>query len=65
MRVEERYTRSDYGHMNVRVTIEDPGVFSAPVVRSMTWDLAPQEEIIEYVCENNKWADAVGERQPN
>ncbi len=34
---------------------EDPGVFETPWIQNMTWDLAPQEELIEYVCENNKW----------
>ncbi|HMB74178.1 MAG TPA: carboxypeptidase-like regulatory domain-containing protein, partial [Gammaproteobacteria bacterium] len=61
LHIEERYERIDFGQMRVRVTIEDPGVFSEPLIRNMTWDLAPQEEILEYVCENNKWADAVTE----
>lgn len=52
----ERYRRSDYGHLQVRVTFEDPGVFTAPWTWNETWDLAPQEELLEYVCENNKWA---------
>ncbi len=55
LRLEERYRRTDYGHLEVRVTFDDPGVFMEPWVRNMTWDLAPQEELIEYVCENNKW----------
>lgn len=61
MRMEERYRRPDYGHLEVRVTFEDPGVFTEPWTWNMTWDLAPQEEIFEYVCENNKWARDVEE----
>lgn len=56
MRLEERYTRPDYGHLDVRVTITDPGVFTRPWVQQLRFDLAPQEELIEFVCENNKWA---------
>lgn len=56
MRMEERYRRSDYGHLEVRVTFDDPGIFEEPWIWNMTWDLAPQEELLEYVCENNKWA---------
>jgi len=56
LRVEERYTRTEYGHMEVRVTYDDPEVFAKPRVRNFPFDLAPQEELIEYVCENNKWA---------
>ncbi len=61
MRMEERYQRSDFGHLEIRLTIEDPGVFTEPFVRNFTWDLAPQEELMEYVCENNKWAREVEE----
>ena len=61
MHLEERYTRSEYGYMDVRVTIEDPGVFIEPWVLNMRHDFAPQEELIEYVCENNKWAREVEE----
>lgn len=55
MHMEERYRRPDYGHLEVRVTFDDPGVFEEPWVWNMTWDFAPQEELLEYVCENNKW----------
>lgn len=56
LRVEERYTRSEYGHMEVEVAFRDPGVFVEPWVENLPFDLAPQEELLEYVCENNKWA---------
>lgn len=56
MHLEERFTRTEYGTMTAHVTIEDPGVFEKPWVQNYRFDLAPQEELIEYVCENNKWA---------
>ena len=56
MRMTERYQRIAYGRMVAEVTITDERVFSAPWTRNMSFDLAPQEELIEYVCENNKWA---------
>ncbi len=61
MRVEERYTRTEYGRMEVRVIFDDPEVFTKPRIRNLPFDLAPQEELIEYVCENNKWARDVEE----
>ena len=61
MRMEERYRRPDYGHLDVRVVFDDPGVFEEPWTWNMTWDLAPQEELMEYVCENNKWGREVDE----
>lgn len=56
MRMKERYTRTEYGKLEVQVMIEDPGVYTEPFVRNATWDYAPQEELLEFVCENNKWA---------
>ncbi len=55
--MEERFRRSDYGHLELTVTFEDPGVFIEPWTQHMTWSLAPQQEVMEYVCENNKWMD--------
>jgi len=56
LRVEERYRRTEYGKLSLRITFDDPGVFEVPWTLNQIWDLAPQEEILEYVCENNKWA---------
>ena len=61
MHMVERYRRTDYGVMEVRVTYEDPVVFNEPWVENRVFDLAPQEELMEYVCENNKWATAYNE----
>jgi hypothetical protein len=57
MRLEERYTRTEYGYLELQMTIDDPGVFEKPWVRSLHLDLVPQEDLIEFVCENNKWID--------
>jgi Carboxypeptidase regulatory-like domain len=54
----ERYRRTDYGHLEATITYEDPGVFEAPFTRHTVWPLAPQLELMEYVCENNPWQDA-------
>lgn len=56
----ERYRRVDFGHLENRVTFEDPGTFTKPWNMNLTWDLAPQEELIEFVCENNKPEHIVG-----
>ncbi len=51
----ERYKRTEYGRIDLEVTIEDPTVFRAPWIQNLPLELAPQEELIEYVCENDKW----------
>jgi hypothetical protein len=49
----ERYRRTDYAHMQVDVTVEDPGAFDKPWHVHMVWDLAPDEDVMEYVCAEN------------
>jgi Carboxypeptidase regulatory-like domain len=61
LRVVERYTRTSYGRMDVEITFYDAGVFSKPLTRRRVYNLGPQEELMEYVCENNKWARDAGE----
>ncbi len=60
LRMTERYTRTDFGHMEVRATFEDPGAFTTPLRETIKFDLAPQEELLEFVCENNKPQHLVG-----
>jgi hypothetical protein len=51
----ERLTRPDLAHLNVDITIEDPGAYTKPWHRGAKFQLAPNEEILEFICaENNK-----------
>jgi hypothetical protein len=51
----EHYRRTDFAHLQVDITIEDPGAFTKPWTIHNVWNLAPGEEIGEYVCnENNR-----------
>ena len=50
LRVIERYTRPDLGHLEVEITIEDPGAFTEPHTFNRTFTLLPDWEIHEYVC---------------
>ena len=58
LHVVERFTRAEYGRLMIDVTIEDPTVFKKPWILNIPYDLAPQEDLFEYVCENNKWGQA-------
>ena len=51
----EHYRRTDFAHLQMDITIEDPGAFTRPWTIHSVWNLAPGEEIGEYVCsENNR-----------
>ncbi len=60
LHMTERYRRVDFGHMTVAVAFEDPGTFVKPFHMNVKLDLAPQEELMEFVCENNKPEHLVG-----
>ena len=60
MHVTERYRRLDFAHMEAQIAFDDPGAYSKPLHMNVKYDLAPQEEILEYVCENNKPQHLVG-----
>ncbi len=54
LHMTERYRRVDYGHMELQVTFEDSQAFAKPYHENLTLTLAPEEELLEYVCEDNK-----------
>jgi len=62
LHLTERYHRRDLGHMDVVITVDDPGTFKKPWKLTMIWTRAPGEEIGEYVCEegNRDAAHLVG-----
>jgi hypothetical protein len=60
LHVVERIWRPDFGHLEAEITMEDPGAFSAPWKTTIHAGLLPDEDILEFVCENNKPVHMVG-----
>ena len=54
LRITERYTRFNYGRMNVEITYTDPMVFPKPITIGMEMRLRADTEMLEFVCENEK-----------
>ena len=54
LRVTERFTRRDLGHMDVQVTFEDPKAYAKPITIPVEATLQPDTELIEYVCNENE-----------
>ena len=53
--ITERFRRRNFGHMDLEVTIEDPKAYARPFTVALAgWDLLPDEELIEAICENEK-----------
>lgn len=55
LHLTERFRRPDLGHLEIEMTIDDPGAYAKPWTIKRTSDLAPEEDGREYVCvENNR-----------
>jgi hypothetical protein len=55
LHVVERYHRTDLGHMEIEITVEDPPVLRKPWTQKRISTLDPEEDIREFICtENNK-----------
>jgi hypothetical protein len=51
----ERFRRYDLGHIEYKVTIDDPGAYTKPFTLTGHFPLQANAEIIEYICnENNR-----------
>jgi len=58
MRVEERFHRRDYGHLDLTVTITDPQTFTKPITFSVVEALLPDTDLFEHYCSENEKDDA-------
>ena len=54
MHVTERLRRRDFGHMDIQFTMDDPKAYTKPWTVSVPFELLPDTEIIENICENEK-----------
>jgi len=50
LRVQERFHRRDFGHMDVQATVEDPNILTMPVTIKFTELLIPNSDILENFC---------------
>jgi hypothetical protein len=54
LRIEERYHRRDFGHLDVVMTFSDPPMYTQPFSIRFTEDLWPESDIFEYFCDENE-----------
>ena len=57
MRVEERFRRRDYGHLDLTITITDPKTFTRPITVSVVEELLPDTDLLEHYCLENEKDD--------
>jgi hypothetical protein len=54
LRVTERLRRTDFGHMDMHVTLSDPKIYARPMSLEVEVELAADTELLEYVCAENE-----------
>jgi hypothetical protein len=50
LRLQERFHRRDFGHLDVQATIEDPKILTKPVTIKFTELLIPNSDVLEFFC---------------
>jgi len=53
-RVTERFTRKDFGHLEIDITIDDPQAYTKPWRAKVPVKLLSDSDLIETYCENEK-----------
>jgi hypothetical protein len=54
LRVTERFTRRDFGHMQVQMTIDDPQAYARPFAVPVDFQFVGDTELLEEVCNENE-----------
>lgn len=55
-KVTERFRRVSYGRMEIDVTVDDPKAYTAPWTVRVNQRIMPEQELLEFVCnENNRY----------
>src|SRR5438128_8537121 len=54
LRITERFRRRNFGHMDFEMTLDDPKVFTRPITVKRERLLAPDTELLEDVCDNER-----------
>jgi hypothetical protein len=54
MRLQERFHRRDFGHMDLSVTINDPKMYTKPFTVKVSQVLIPDSDVLENVCNENE-----------
>jgi hypothetical protein len=54
LKVTEKFHRRDFGHMDLEITIDDPGAYAKPWTVKESPTLAADTELLEFVCAENE-----------
>jgi hypothetical protein len=52
-KMTERFHRTNYGHLEIDVTVDDPSAYTKPWTVKIRQQLMPDTELIEFICNEN------------
>lgn len=55
LRLSERFRRLNVGRMDLTLTIDDPKFYTRPWNVTFRYELMPDTDLFEDMCDNNKW----------
>jgi hypothetical protein len=55
LRTTERLRRTDYGHMEIEFTFDDPKAFTKLWSATVRFNLLPDTDLLEFQCDNEQW----------
>jgi hypothetical protein len=54
LRINERFRRHDFGHLEMQITFEDPRAYNRPWTITVGAQLIPNTELLESICNENE-----------
>jgi hypothetical protein len=64
LRITERYTRHDFGHMSIQITIDDAKTYFKPWTTTIGTELLTNTDVMESVCGEAQSANPGAVKQP-
>ena len=54
----ERFRRTNYGTLELELTVDDSKAYTKPFTVKFTQRLMPDDELIEFICQENELSSA-------
>jgi len=54
MHITEKFRRSDFGHLELEMTFDDPKYYTRPFTIRVGLKLIPDSDVLESVCAENE-----------
>jgi len=64
-KITERFRRVNFGHLEIRITVDDPKAYTTPWTVTLNQFLVPDTELLDYIClENERDISHFSDRAP-